>query len=249
MAATSFCEGIVSHLPRDITVLSVSALSTLLSLLLWRFGFGRANCIALLLCNAASFAVDSVEPFVLALGFMALKLAIAPDAYISDDNLLYISYPTDRASFRHWSVLVKDSSMPPNAYSEIHAVDEADGHVSTGRGKLVMKPIKIIDFTAGRRVVWVGYAHREWQKGYEQLLTEVKPHGRFVDNCQDYAISLAFHLSAFRIWTLVLSFKEFQRARVIIFYFPLLALSFAGHCLRRWDLSIFTVSDHFVCLI
>ncbi|KAE8343047.1 hypothetical protein BDV24DRAFT_161864 [Aspergillus arachidicola] len=127
--------------------------------------------------------------------------------------------------------------MQPNEFFEAHVVDAEDGHVSTGRGRLVVSPIKKIIESSGRRVAFVGYASQNWQDYYKQLPNEMVPRDRIVDNCQDYAISIAFHLSAFRVWTFVLSFKEFQRARVLL-YLVLLGLSFFTYVLERFHLGI-----------
>lgn len=219
------------NLTRDAEVISTCSISVFVALFLWLFGFGKLNCVALILCSLASFAANSLEPFLLVLGFMSLKLAIVPSDRITDEDKLYISYLSDRASFRHWSVLIQSSGMPTNSFFKVHVVDEGNRNVSTGGGKLILTPVKTVTLPADRKIVFVGYARKKWQKYFEQLKKEIRPMGRMGDNCQDYAISLAFHLSAFRIWTLVLSFKEFRRARVLFVYFPLLSISLGLHYL------------------
>ena len=235
-------SGIFSEPHLDLVVASVTASATLLALLLWLFGFGQMNCACLFICSVISIAFNSVEPFLLVVIFVAMKLAIGSSARLTQNPIYLSRHPHGFSVLGHWSVLIEETALPRRQMSRVHVVnqDNAEG-VSFGCGRLTRTQIQEFDDTL-EEMTFVGWARQDWPQHYEQLRNEIQPEGRWVDNCQDYAVSIAYHLSAFRIWTLILAFREVRRGRTIFAYSTTLGLSLGLYYTTRYWPGTLTVS-------
>lgn len=112
----------------------------------------------------------------------------------------------------------------------LHAKDSSQhGFLLWGRGRIEEAPVSPPSQEAYQRRIFVGYASRRWREWLDEVNREagtIQVQDRYLDSCQEWAISFAYHFSTFRIWSLFLCFRLPSLRRMA--YGILMLLSSAG---------------------